>query len=512
MVGKRSRASNLLLEDTFDHLNEGIALFDQEDRLVVFNGAYAKLFESLGFFLKPGITVNDIAAAGLFSLYEGPEAGPTEPQLTDPEMVEYHAARGLPILRQSKDGRVLSVVYSRTSEGGMVVSWTDVTEQQQYLQTLKEREEDLRKTLETVSEGVIGIDEHGTIDSYNSAAEQIFGYEPAEMIGRNVSMLMPEPDSSAHDGYIARYLDTGDARIIGIGREVVGCRKSGETFPMALAIGEMQTSRSVRFIGTIRDISKTREIEAQLRHSEKMKAIGQLTEGIAHEFNNLLTVILGNLRNLEGRDDIPAAASKPVAAALRATRQAGDLTQRLLDFSHRTPWQPKRIDPGEAVGDVIEMLTPVLGQKISLQARIARDTGDIRVDPAQLQNALVNLAINSRDAMSGCGDLYFTVRRATLEERERSASVLTNIYEVVVIEIEDDGPGMTPDVIDRAVEPFFTTKEIGEGSGLGLSMVYSFVEQSGGDMQIESQPGVRTVVTLLLPAAQLNTPLPSQVN
>lgn len=508
MAGKRPRASFRLLEDTLNKLKEGVALFDKDERLVIFNEQCATLFVPVELLLKPGVTASELASAALFSGYAESGAKTADDEWFYLEMTEFHAATGRPCLRRTRDGRLHSVVYSRASDGGTVVTWTDVTEQRRFLQTLTEREEDLRKTLEMVSEGVIRIDRRGIIDSYNSAAQRIFGYEPAEIIGRNISMLMPESEAAAHVECIRRYLDTGTARIIGIGREVVGLRKSGETFPLALAIGEMRTFRGVRFIGTIRDLSKTREIETQLRHAEKMKAIGQLTEGIAHDFNNLMTVILGNLRNLESRDDVSAAAMTPVTAALRATRQAGELTQNLLDFSRQTPWEPKLVDLDAAVGDVIEMLTPILGQQISLQARIARDAGAIRVDPAQLQNALVNLAINSRDAMSGSGNLFFTVRRATLEERERSASVLTNIDDVVVLEIEDDGQGMTPDVIARAAEPFFTTKKVGEGSGLGLSMVYGFVEQSGGDMQIDSQPGVGTKIRLLFPAANLSA-LPS---
>lgn len=215
--------------------------------------------------------------------------------------------------------------------------------------------------------------------------------------------------------------------------------------------------------------------------------------------------MLGNLRKLEGRDDISSAASVPVAAALRATLQAGELAKNLLVFSSQTPLEPKIVDPAAVVGDVIEMLAPILGQQIAVEARIARDVSTIRVDPAQLEYALVNLAINSRDAMSGSGKLFFSVRTATPEERDRSAGVLTGTFDVVVLEIEDNGQGMTPDVIERAIVPFFTTQKVGEGSGLGLSMVYRFLEESGGDMQIDSQPDVGTVIKLLLPAANTST-------
>jgi len=360
--------------------------------------------------------------------------------------------------------------------------------------------------LKIVSEGVIGIDGRGIINSCNSAAQRIFGYEAGEMIGRNVTMLMPDSDASTHGDHIRRYLETGEARIIGVGREVVGLRKNGDLFPMELAIGEMKTSRSTKFIGTVRDLSETREIETQLRHAEKLKAIGQMTEGIAHDFNNLLTVILGNLRRLENRDDVSAAASATVVAALRATLQAGELSKHLLVFSRQTPLEPKIVDPAAVVNDVIEMLAPILGQEIAVEARIPSDVAAIRVDPAQLENALVNLAINSRDAMSGGGKLIFSVRNATPAERARSANVLNSIFEVVVLEIEDNGQGMTPDIIERAAVPFFTTKEVGEGSGLGLSMVNRFLEESGGDMQIDSQPGVGTIIKLLLPAANKSAP------
>ncbi len=505
MARKRPRASFRLLEDTLNHLKNGVARYDENERLVICNETYAGFFGPIELKLAPGISAEEIASAALLSNRAELRAEYTDYRRFDLDLAEFRAASGQPHLRITHDGRRCSVAYSRTEDGGTIAICTDVTERQEYRLALDTGEENLWKVLETVSEGVIGIDEQGIIDSYNSAAKRIFGYQADEVIGRNVSMLMPETDAVAHDDYIRRYLETGEARIIGIGREVVGRRKSGETFPMALAIEKMETSRNVRFVGTIRDLSRTREIETQLRHSEKMRAIGQLTGGIAHDFNNLLTVILGNLRALENTDGLPAATSTSIAAALRATKQAGDLTRRLLDFSRRTPWEPKLVNPGAAVDDVIEMITPILGRRIALHANIARDIGEIRVDPAQLQNALINLAINSRDAMSGAGSLTFTVRRASRDELERSASVLSNIYDVVVLEVEDDGQGMTPDVVERAVEPFFTTKGIDEGSGLGLSMVYRFVEQSGGDIQIESKPSVGTAVRLLLPAACADT-------
>jgi len=503
MAGKQPPVSFRLFEDTLNYLKEGVVVFDKDERLVIFNEAYAKLFEPMESLLIPGVTARELASATLFSGYSDFEAKSTDYEWFDLELSDFRAATGRPCLRRTQDGRFHSVVYSRTSDGETAITWTDVTEQRRLLQTLAEQEEYLRQTLRIVSEAVIGMDGRGIINSCNSAAQSIFGYEAGEMIGRNVSMLMAESDTDAHDDDIRRYLETGDTQIIGVGREVVGLRKSGDMFPMALAIGEMQTSRSVKFIGTIRDLSETREIETQLRHAEKLKAIGQLTEGIAHDFNNLLTIILGNLRKLESRDDVSAAAAvpAPVAAALRATIQAGELSKNLLVFSRQTPLEPKIVDPAAVVSDVIEMLTPILGRQIAIEVRVPPDVDAIRVDPGQLENALVNLAINSRDAMSGSGKLIFSVRRATPEDRERSASVLTSMSDVVVLEIEDSGQGMTPEVVERAVVPFFTTKKVGEGSGLGLSMVHRFLEESGGDMQIDSQLGVGTVIKLLLPAA-----------
>lgn len=501
MVGKQPQASCRLFKDTLDSLKEGVAVFGKDERLVTFNEAYAKLFEPIASLLIPDVAASELALAILNSGYSDIEATNAEYEWFDLELTDFRAATGRSRLRRTQDGRFHSVVYSRTSDGETAVTWTDVTEQRRLLQTLAEQEEYLRQSLKIVSEGVIGMDGRGIINSCNAAAQRIFGYEAGEMIGRDIAMLMPESDGSAHGDYIRRYLGTGDAQIIGVGREVVGIRKSGDMFPMALTIGEMQTSRSVKFIGTIRDLSETREIEIQLRHAEKLKAVGQLTEGIAHDFNNLLTVILGNLRKMESRDDISSAALAPVAVALRATKQASELSKHLLVFSRQTPLEPNIVDPAAVVGDVIEMLAPILGEQVVVEARIAPAINTIKVDPAQLQNALVNLAINSRDAMSGSGKLYFSVRRATPEERDRSAGILSSMFEIVVLEIEDNGQGMTPEVIERAAVPFFTTKKVGEGSGLGLSMVHRFVEESGGDMQIDSQQDVGTVIKLLLPSA-----------
>ncbi|MBL8805722.1 MAG: PAS domain S-box protein [Rhodospirillales bacterium] len=255
---------------------------------------------------------------------------------------------------------------------------------------------------------------------------------------------------------------------------------------------------------TATDITGRKEAEARLKESreqlaqaQKMEAVGQLTGGIAHDFNNLLAVIIGNLELL--RPEIPGVHGEMADTALRAATRGAELTQRLLAFSRRQALQPRRIDLNRLVGGMTSLLTRTLGDHIRIETRLGRDVDGASVDPGQLENALLNLAVNARDAMPGGGTLTVTTRRAEIDDIYAAAheGVRPGAYEAV--SVSDTGTGMTPETAARAFDPFFTTKEIGKGTGLGLSMVYGFAKQSGGHAAIYSEPGRGTTVTIYLP-------------
>jgi PAS domain S-box-containing protein len=366
---------------------------------------------------------------------------------------------------------------------------------------LASREAHLRSILETVPESMIVIDEAGLITSFSAASERLFGYSVEEVRGRNVRMLMPSPHREAHDGYISHYLRTGERRIIGYGRVVTGLRKDGSIFPMELAIGEAITEGRRIFTGFIRDLTSRQKIEEELRQAQKMEAVGQLTGGVAHDFNNLLTVIGGNLEMLEARIT-ESKLLELLHEAQSAADEGAKLTGQLLAFGRRQPLNPKLTDVGQLVSGFFDLMRRSIGESVELKTIIAEGDNKVLVDGSQLQNALLNLALNARDAMPRGGMLAIEISRVRLDIDYAQMYPEVRIGDYVLIAVTDTGVGMTEEVKLHAFEPFFTTKEVGSGSGLGLSMVYGFVKQSGGHVQIYSEPGHGTSVRIFLPIVQ----------
>ena len=312
---------------------------------------------------------------------------------------------------------------------------------------------------------------------------------------------MPSPYREEHDSYLERYLRTGERRIIGIGRVVTARRKDGQNFPIELAVGEAVANGDRLFTGFIRDLTATRKIEEELRQSQKMEAVGQLTGGVAHDFNNLLTVILGNLEMLEAR--IADERQLELVKEARETAEHGArLTGQLLAFGRRQALDPQLTDLAELLKDIAPLLRRTLGETIEVKTRSRSDTPRVLVDPSQLQNAILNLAINARDAMPTGGRLTIAVENAEIDVDYARLNPEVRTGRYVVVSVTDTGTGMSEEVQRRAFEPFFTTKEVGAGTGLGLSMVYGFAKQSNGHLQLYSEPGHGTTVRIYLPRGQ----------
>jgi PAS domain S-box-containing protein len=366
----------------------------------------------------------------------------------------------------------------------------------------------LRGILESAVTAIITIDERGLIETVNPATERLFGYAADELIGQNVKVLMPEPYRSEHDGYIASYTRTGVKKIIGIGREVSGRRKDGTTFPLHLSVTEFEAEGRRYFTGMIHDISDRKHVEEALLESErrlaqsqKMEAVGQLTGGIAHDFNNLLLVIAGNLELLEPRLGDEESRSL-LKEAQDAAALGSKLTDQLLTFGRRRHMDAQVIQLNELVVGVTDMLRRTLGEHIALSTSLGREIWVTRADPGQCQSAIVNLAVNARDAMPQGGKLVVETRNMVFDDHHADFHSELPRGDYVQLSISDTGTGMPPDVRDRAFEPFFTTKEKGRGTGLGLAMVYGFVKQSGGHVTIYSEVGHGTTINLYFPRAQ----------
>lgn len=355
----------------------------------------------------------------------------------------------------------------------------------------------LEAILESAVDAIVTIDGKGLIETANPAAERLFQFGSAELEGQNVKLLMPEPYRSEHDGYIDRFRETGERHIIGVGREATGLRKDGSTFPMHLSVGEFHDGEEQHFVGIIHDLSQRKDAERALRQAQKMESIGQLTGGIAHDFNNLLTVITGNLELLDMRLDNESQ-RELLTEALEAADLGARLTDRLLAFARRSPLEPDVVDLNQLVLGLTDMLHRTLGATIDLSTALSTDLWRVMADPTQIETAIVNLAVNARDAMPNGGKLIIETRNTRIDEEYVANETGLMPGDYVQLSVSDTGTGMPPEVRDRVFEPFFTTKEAGRGTGLGLSMAYGFARQSGGHITIYSELDVGTTVNLYL--------------
>jgi PAS domain S-box-containing protein len=360
---------------------------------------------------------------------------------------------------------------------------------------------ELKTIMDHSVDGLVLIDQNGTVLNFSEPAERIFGYRVEEVVGRNIAMLLRAPGkASGGKAAPAGGAAPEDSWIDGTRRERDGWRKDGTSFPMEWAVGEIASDNERRrFVATVRDITEQKAAQEQLRQSQKMDAIGKLTGGVAHDFNNILTVIVGTIEILaQGVADRPelAAIAKMIDDA--ATRGA-NLTQQLLAFSRKQPLEPRDVDINFLITDTAKLLRPTLGEHIEITLRLEPDAWHAMVDPFQLSTALLNLAINARDAMPEGGKLMFETSNVVLDEvyAVSNPDVAPGLY--VVLAVSDTGVGIPADIRDRIFEPFFTTKEIGKGTGLGLSMVYGFIKQSYGHIKVYSETGHGTTIRIYLP-------------
>lgn len=371
------------------------------------------------------------------------------------------------------------------------------------LNDLTERERSaalLRSVLDSVGDAIITINTRGVVTSANRATEQLFGYTVGDLLGGNVSTLIPEPHRQNHDRYIANYVRTHERKVIGVGREVEGRRKDGSTFPAELIITEFHRDGELEFTGVLRDITSRRQLEEQFRQAQKMEAVGRLAGGVAHDFNNLLTVINGysELVLTELSADDPARG--PLAAIHDAGDRAARLTEQLLAFSRKSMVEPQLVDLNKLVVESAKLFRRLIGEDIALS--VLTDPSPVRVllDPGQLEQVLMNLAINARDAMPIGGRLTIETRTRELSAgADRSHPELPPGW-YASLRVTDTGCGMSVEDREKIFEPFFTTKGIGKGTGLGLAVVHGIVQQSGGSITVDSTVGAGSTFYILLPA------------
>jgi len=353
-----------------------------------------------------------------------------------------------------------------------------------------------RSILDHATEAILHVDAAGAIRGVNLAAERMFGMTEADLRGQRVDVLMPGASSRRHGDSAEPVPVTGPAS-----RGMVGRRRDGRRFPMDFSVTPFSFDGEVHYTWIVRDVTERVRLEEQLHQSQKMEALGQLAGGVAHDVNNLLTVINGWCETLTS--SLSAASPSPspmdaVAQIAGAAAQAAKLTGQLLAFARKATVAPSVVDLNGVIADVDRMLRRVLGEDVTLEEDFARGSMPVRVDPGQMSQVLVNLAINARDAMPRGGRLRIATCAVTLDDAAASArQVRPGRY--IQLAVSDTGCGMPADVRARVFEPFFTTKGPGRGTGLGLATVYGIVRQADGTIGVESEPGRGTTFTVLLP-------------
>ena len=378
----------------------------------------------------------------------------------------------------------------------------DISEQRRIQQELLERTESLRAVLDSAIDGIVLIDGEGFIQSVNSAVQKLFGYPPEDLLGKNVNVLMPNPWREEHDAYLTRYRATGEKRIIGIGRQVEGRRRDGSIFPLDLAVSEVRYGNEVRYLGTLRDITERLRLEAEIRQSQKMEAIGRLAGGVAHDFNTLLGTIRGYSEMLLEALPEGERLRHPAYQIHRAALRGADLTRQLLLFSRRQELRAEAVDLGKLLAEVEVMLDRLLGEDIVLEKQVEAKLGRVQGDPGELHQVILNLVVNACDAMPSGGALTLVLRQIEAAEEISVEGGRLPPGGYVLLQVTDTGTGMEEGVRKRIFEPFFTTKEPGKGTGLGLSTVHAVVERSQGGIAVESRLGRGTTFRVYLPSSE----------
>ncbi|WP_197521159.1 MASE4 domain-containing protein [Bradyrhizobium icense] len=372
---------------------------------------------------------------------------------------------------------------------------TSRTESKRTEQALDQEMEERRRIFESSNDLILVSDSAGNLIQVSPSVSDILGYQPSEMVGHNAIKFI-HPDDLEHTRKEMRAGRRGQSKR---NFETRYISKEGKSVALNWTGTWSEPVRRHFFIG--RDLTEKQAAEAQLRHVQKMDAVGQLTGGVAHDFNNILTVITGTIGILE-----EAVADQPQLAAVaklidEAAERGANLTKHLLAFARKQPLQPVEVDVNALVLEAAKLLHPTLGEHIEITPLLAEDAWTALVDPNQLSTAVLNLAINARDAMPNGGKLALETSNVVLDESYAGMHSEVTPGHYVMIAVSDTGSGIPPALLERVFEPFFTTKEVGRGTGLGLSMVFGFVKQSGGHVKIYSEQGHGTTVRVYLPRA-----------
>lgn len=506
------RQAEELLHNAIAAMSEGFALFDVDERLVMCNENFRAIFPTFADQIVPGVSFEDMMRAGV-AKSSFPSALGREEAFVAEHLARFRDPTG-PIEYRHASGRWIRSEEKKIANGGTVSIRSDITERRSAVEALRESEAQLRLMTNALPVLIAYLDDAERYVMINETGAKWYGRPASEIVGRHLSEILGDQYEKIRHP-IAQVLR---GRKIEVESRIT--HPDGQTRDVrAIYIPNIDSSgRTVGTFALVEDVTLVNQTHARLRQSQKMEALGQVTGGVAHEFNNLLMAISGNLELLlEEELKYMPAASAEVRRVLESAFRGKDLTGRLLSYTGNPFSVPVHIDVGEAAQRTVKLLQPLLGETVEIDLETVPDLWPVRVDESEFENAIMNLALNGRDAMPEGGRIRIECSNVTLDRsfaNARPYQVKTGDY--VKVSVRDSGTGMSPETAQRAFDPFYTTKEIGKGTGLGLSMVYGFVRrQSHGYIDIETSMGGGTTVSFYLPRnsnrdATLVSELPAQ--
>jgi PAS domain S-box-containing protein len=472
-------------------------MFDADGRIVLFNERYRAMMGAPAEFLQ-GLSLLDLfkhrRTTGDFN-------GDPEEFFAD-VMADVHAGKWDTKTMESQNGRTLRVVDRPMAGGGWVATFEDITEWQKAQEALRESEQMGRAIIDTALDAFIQLDESGTVIGWSPKAEAMFGWSREEIVGQTLGdLIIPAANRAAFSERIAQFVRGAADGNPGRRYEAPSLRRDGTQFDTEVSLTALHRRDGTIINAFIRDITDKTAAEAQLRQSHKMESVGQLTGGIAHDFNNMLAVITSTIDILAD-----AVSDKPQLAAIaklisEAADRGAELTGHLLAFARKQPLQPREIDANALMIESEKLLRRTLGEQVEIELRLESNVWPALIDPTQLTTALLNLAVNARDAMPDGGKLTLETKNVVLDQDYARANAEVQAGDYVMVAVSDTGGGIPEAIRQKIFEPFFTTKDVGRGTGLGLSMVYGFVKQSAGHIKVYSEEGHGTTFKLYLPRA-----------
>jgi PAS domain S-box-containing protein len=447
-------------------------------------------------------------------------------ELIATELPVQRAARGIPVENFQftlvfNDGTSHEILANAAPlwnyEGqprGAIAVMVDITELKETQAALVDQKTRLRGILDSATDGIVTIDHHGIIQSVNPATERLFGYTAAELIGQNVKILMPVPYQDEHEIYLQNYQNTGRRKIIGIGREAMAKRKDGSMFHVDLAVSEVPQLKL--YTGIIRDITQRKNLEGEVarmtqaaNRSQRLESIGTLAGGIAHDLNNVLTpILIGADLMLSGRS--PGEQQSILQTISMSARRGSELIRQLLSFAGGVRGNRSLVDLSRLILETRDLLTHTLPKSICINIEVPSSCSPLLGNATEVSQVILNLCINARDAMPEGGRLTIRVKQKRLEEHADSVHPEAHPGCYVILQVSDTGCGMSPEVLDRIFDPFYTTKEVGKGTGLGLATVQGIVKNHDGFILVQSEPGCGSTFDVYFPAITADECVPTE--